>query len=109
MKVFLALCLCGWSIALPAQTKLQTFTSADGMFQFKHSNLLVHCTEQRHEEGNAGVWVPADSCEAFTPDRAVSLSFPAPARGRIRLAHANSYAPRANFGLFRARTAFTVW
>ena len=67
MKVFLAMCLCGWSIALAAQTKLQTFTSADGMFQFKHSNLLVYCTEQRHEEGNAEVWVPADSCEAFTP------------------------------------------
>ncbi len=67
MKVFLALCLCGLSIALAAQTKLQTFTSPDSMFQFKHSNLLVRCTEQRHEEGSAGWWVPADSCEAFTP------------------------------------------
>lgn len=67
MKALLALCLCGLSILLSAQTKLQTFTSPDGMFQFNHSNLLLRCTEQRHEEGSAGWWVPADSCEAFTP------------------------------------------
>lgn len=67
MKILLALCLCGWSVALPSQTEHHTFTSADGVFQFKYSSLLVHCTEETHEEGNAGTWVPADSCESFTP------------------------------------------
>jgi len=55
MKTLIALCLCALSIPLPAQTALRTFTSPDGVFQFKHSNLLVRCTEQRHEQGYPGV------------------------------------------------------
>jgi hypothetical protein len=67
MKTLIALCLCALSIPLPAQTALRTFTSPDGVFQFKHSNLLVRCTEQRHEQGYPGWWVPEESCESYTP------------------------------------------
>lgn len=65
MKGFAALCLCLLPITLLGD-KLQTFTSPDGVFQFKYSDLLVRCTEQRHEDGYAGWWDP-DSCQAFIP------------------------------------------
>ncbi|MFY9532138.1 MAG: hypothetical protein WBC04_19745, partial [Candidatus Acidiferrales bacterium] len=60
MRVFVALWLCGLSITLSAQTTLQTFTSQDGVFQFKYSPVLVHCAPERTEEGYPGSWVPAD-------------------------------------------------
>lgn len=43
MKILIALCLCGLSMPLPAQTMLRTFTSQDGTSQFKHSDVLVDC------------------------------------------------------------------
>jgi len=57
-------CLCGLSVTLRAQTTLQTFTSQDGVFQFKYFPVLVHCTSQKGEEGYAGSWVPADACSS---------------------------------------------
>jgi hypothetical protein len=59
--------LCALSATLCAQTAQQTFASADGTFQFKYPELLVRCMEQVHEEGNPGLWIPADSCESYTP------------------------------------------
>jgi hypothetical protein len=44
MKAIFCLCFCGLSIALYAQSALQTFTSPDGAFQFKHSAMLIPCT-----------------------------------------------------------------
>ena len=64
MKLFIALCLCGLSVTLSAFPTLQTFTSEDGVFQFKYSPLLVRCTPQRIEEGFPGSWVPSDSCSS---------------------------------------------
>jgi len=42
MKSVIALCFCGLAIALHAQT-VKTFTSPDGLFRFKYSNILVDC------------------------------------------------------------------
>src|ERR1700680_2567530 len=46
MKWLIALCVCGLSVTLPAQTSLQTFTSPDGVLQFTFSSMLVDCTKQ---------------------------------------------------------------
>jgi hypothetical protein len=46
MKVLIALCVCGLSVALPAQTSMPTFTSPDGVFQFTYSSVLVDCTKK---------------------------------------------------------------
>jgi hypothetical protein len=43
---------------------LHTFTSPDGVFQFRYSELLVHCTESKKQ---AGWWEPSQSCEAYFP------------------------------------------
>jgi hypothetical protein len=54
MKKLVLLCLCGLSIPLLAQTKLRTFTSSDGVFQFKYPDLLVDCTSPgKHDNGSA--------------------------------------------------------
>jgi hypothetical protein len=46
-----------------AQSTLRTFTSQDGVFQFKYSPVLVHCEPRRIEQGSPGSsWVPADAC-----------------------------------------------
>ncbi len=67
MKVLVALLLWGLPATLSAQDTLQIFTSPDHTFQFKYSTLLVRCTEQRHEEGQPGWWIPEDSCESYIP------------------------------------------
>lgn len=64
MKILIALCSCGLSLTLSAQTTLHTFTSPDGVFQFKYSSVLVRCTPERTEEGYPGSWVPADTCSS---------------------------------------------
>jgi len=61
MKAFIALCLCGLSIPLPAQTTLRTFTSPDGIFQFKYSDVLVDCMSVGKQENGTGSLVP-ESC-----------------------------------------------
>jgi hypothetical protein len=61
MKTLIALCLCGLSIPLPAQTTLRTFTGSDGTFQFKHSDVLVDCTAVGKQENGSGSSVP-ESC-----------------------------------------------
>ena len=61
MKTFIALCLCGLSIPLPAQITLQTFTSPDGIFQFKYSDVLVDCMSAGKQENGTGSSVP-ESC-----------------------------------------------
>jgi hypothetical protein len=48
-------------------TALHTFASPDGVFQFRYSELLVHCTQTSKEEGSAGQWSPGDSCLAYFP------------------------------------------
>jgi hypothetical protein len=51
MKTFIALCLCGLSVPLPAQTTLRTFTSPDGIFQSSIQMCsLIAC---RWENGSA--------------------------------------------------------
>jgi hypothetical protein len=62
MKALIALCFCGLSIALSAQTTLRTFTSRDGAFQFKYSSTLIRCEILRAEKGEGNSWVPADAC-----------------------------------------------
>jgi hypothetical protein len=61
MKVISCLCFCGLSIALSAQSALQTFTSPDGVFRFKYSPVLIRCTAQ--PEGQSRWWVP-DECNS---------------------------------------------
>jgi hypothetical protein len=61
MKVLIA--ILGLAAMLAGQAApLQTFTSEDGVFQFKYSPKLVHCTVQRAPNGHGSGWVPADSC-----------------------------------------------
>jgi len=67
MRTVIALMLCVLSTPLPAQTILRTFTSPDGAFQFKYSNLLVRCMEQDHDEGEHAPWFPSDSCDGYVP------------------------------------------
>jgi len=55
MKAISCLCFCGLSIALSAQSAVQTFTSLDGAFQFKYSAVLVRCTPK---EGRLDFLVP---------------------------------------------------
>lgn len=62
MKMLVAFFLCGLAATLSAQTTLQTFTSPDGMFQFKYSDLLVRCSEEEHQDW---LWIPLDSCNAY--------------------------------------------
>jgi hypothetical protein len=67
MKPFIALCLCSLSVTSSGRTTLQTFTSPDGVFQFKYSPLLVRCTRERNREaGLAGSWIPAEGCLSQT-------------------------------------------
>jgi hypothetical protein len=61
MKTFIALCLCGLSIPLSAQTTLRTFTSPDGIFRFKYSDVLVDCMSAGKQENGTGSSVP-ESC-----------------------------------------------
>lgn len=58
MRILIALCFCGLSIPLIAQTPLQTFTSPDGIFQFKYSNVLVDCAPVGKQENGIGSSVP---------------------------------------------------
>jgi hypothetical protein len=51
---------------LPAQPKLRTYTSPNGRFQFKYSEVLVRCTEPDRDEGKRGGWYP-DSCSGYIP------------------------------------------
>jgi hypothetical protein len=60
MKSLIAICLCVLAIPPLAQTNLQTFTSPDGAFQFKHSPALIHCTQGTFRNGEAR-WIE-DSC-----------------------------------------------
>ena len=78
MKLFFVIFLIGLSGALTAQNaaprdgKLQTFTSPDGSFQFKHSELLIHC-EQRAQPGGFA-WIQ-NECSAYfsTCDEGIGL------------------------------------
>ncbi len=56
IKALVALCLCAICPALSAQASLKTFTSSDGVFQFRYSQILIHCTPER------GSWTPAEAC-----------------------------------------------
>jgi hypothetical protein len=58
MRTLIALCLCGLSIPLSAQTPLRTFTSPDGIFQFKYSDVLVDCASLGKQENRTGSSVP---------------------------------------------------
>ena len=65
MKVLAAMLLGFWPTLLAAQSQpLQSFTSADRVFQFKYSGLLVRCIESKTQPG---LWLPDDSCEAYFP------------------------------------------
>src|ERR1700691_4490953 len=61
MRALLAVCLS----LLPAPTypdaTVQTFTSTDGVFQFKHPSVLIHCTQKQAQEG---WWIPDDDCNS---------------------------------------------
>ena len=43
---------------------MHKFTSPDGEFQFRYSDFLVQCIEDKTQ---AGWWIPDDSCEAYFP------------------------------------------
>ena len=58
MRTLIALCVCGLSIPLPAQAPLRTFTSPDGIFQFKYSDVLVDCGSLGKQENATGSSVP---------------------------------------------------
>ena len=62
MRVISCLCFCGLSIALSAQGGLQTFTSPDRAFQFKHSPGLIRCIPQ--PDGQPRWWAPAGECNS---------------------------------------------
>jgi len=63
--VFLVL-FCALPASLLAQSNLETFTSPDGVFQFKYSSKLIHCMP---EKDNGADTVPQDpgSCTAYYP------------------------------------------
>lgn len=61
MKTLIAICFCGLSIPLSAQTTQRTFTSPDGIFQFRYSDVLVNCTSVGKQEEGTGGSVP-ESC-----------------------------------------------
>lgn len=50
VKTLIAICFCGLSIPLSAQTTQRTFTSPDGIFQFKYSDVLIDCTSVGKQE-----------------------------------------------------------
>jgi len=56
IKTLVALCFFAMCPALSAQANLQTFMSPDGVFQFIHSKILIHCMA---EEGS---WTPVEAC-----------------------------------------------
>ena len=55
MKAIFCLCFCGLSIALSAQSTLQTFTSPNRALQFRYSAVFVRCTPK---EGQPDYWSP---------------------------------------------------
>src|SRR5450755_4899505 len=57
IKTIVALWFFAMCPALYAQAKLQTYTSPDGVFQFTHSKILIHCTDDHR-----GQWTPAQAC-----------------------------------------------
>ena len=61
MKTLIAFCLCGLSIPLPAQSTLRTFTSPDGIFQFKYPEMLVDCRPGGRKRNRTGSLV-SESC-----------------------------------------------
>lgn len=63
MRILIALCLCGLSIPLLAQTSPRTFTSPDGIFQFKYSDVLVDC---------ASLGKPEDGTSSSVPEACIS-------------------------------------
>jgi|SRR5271165_1153660 len=58
MKTLIAICFCGLSIPLSAQTTLRTFTSPDGTFQFKYSHVFIGCTSVQKQENGTDASVP---------------------------------------------------
>jgi hypothetical protein len=64
MKTFVALWIYGFAIILSAQTTQQAFTSPDGVFQFNHSSMLVHCAPGRTQPGYPGMWLPENACSS---------------------------------------------
>jgi hypothetical protein len=74
MKAFVVVCLCGLSSVMPAaQSKLGTFTSPDGIFQFKYSSVLVQCSLERTEQGLNGSWAP-EGCLCNDEDSATTIA-----------------------------------
>jgi hypothetical protein len=67
MKMLAAFLLWGLSSVLLAQPPSQTFTSADGMFQFRYPSSLVPCAQQWQKGDDLPSWIPNDSCDAMTP------------------------------------------
>jgi hypothetical protein len=59
MRALLAVCL-SLLAAYPGAT-LQTFTSPDGVFQFKHPSVLVHCAQKQAQEGRWKRFTTSDS------------------------------------------------
>jgi hypothetical protein len=66
MKRAAAICLaCSTTLfALQHANLMKTFTSPDGMFEFKYSDILVHCRESRQQ---VGLWLPDNGCGAYIP------------------------------------------
>jgi hypothetical protein len=52
MKTLITFLVCGLAIAGPAQTSLKTFTSADGVFRFQYSDVLVNACTSEQTPGN---------------------------------------------------------
>lgn len=61
MRALLAVCLSLLVAPTYPDATLQTFTSPDGVFQFKHPSVLVHCAKKQAQEG---WWIPDDDCNS---------------------------------------------
>jgi len=61
MRALLALCLSLLAIPTYPNVTLQTFTSPDGVFQFKYPSVLVHCVQKQAQEG---WWIPDNDCNS---------------------------------------------
>ncbi|MDP9339116.1 MAG: hypothetical protein M3P45_09630 [Acidobacteriota bacterium] len=81
IAVLSALLLCAFPIVpnpqntnsrSPAEA-LRSFTSEDGVFRFQYSNMLIRCTGELREEGQARSWFP-DDCQAYVPACGASWS-----------------------------------
>src|ERR1700737_1161503 len=74
MKTLITFLVCGLAISASAQQSLKTFTTANGLFRFQYSDILVNCTPQQASASPIGSDNPEGNQPAVssTPDSCTS-------------------------------------